>query len=497
MEDPIFVLDLKRATQVKKKGSSMDSIQQITVKAVEEICKTISNIGLENVGKTVKAVFPKAARMTLEIIGTCIAQMDQSLVTAAKAQRRKDGITVKERHVERVLTTELGELRYKRTYFTMPDGSYAYILDHLIGVEAYERFSKELIAEILQAATVNSYQDAIDATKQAISRQTVHNRLVALDELVMPAERMTETPETLDIFVDEDHAHLKPKGQAIVPLVTMTEGIDDSNPKRHKTIHPFHIGAYGAAADAFRENVLAVMTERYDLEQVKQINVHGDGAPWIRSLQQTIPHSRLVLDGYHLEKELRSFLRLEGASHYTKVIRDAMKKEDGYKAFKRYCEMIRSKQTTEKGQEKASKFISYCSDHWDAIVARMSGKTCGSCTEPQVSHVLSDRLSRDPIAWSKEGLNKMTMLVVYSKNGGRVCGEDVRVRVNDDPPSRFNEDGYALYRDYANKQADEVLKVKHDWSIFDHEHFAHGKLNWLYLLRKSFGAQRSIADLIS
>ena len=123
----------------------MDSIQQITVKAVEEICKTISNIGLENVGKTVKAVFPKAARMTLEIIGSCIAQMDQSLVTAAKAQRRKDGITVKERHVERVLTTELGELRYKRTYFAMPDGSYAYILDHLIGVEAYERFSKELI----------------------------------------------------------------------------------------------------------------------------------------------------------------------------------------------------------------------------------------------------------------------------------------------------------------------------------------------------------------
>ena len=475
----------------------MDSIQEIIVKAVEEICKTILNIGLENIGKTVKAVFPKAAGMTLEIIGTCIEEMDQSLVTAAKAQRRRDGITVKDRNVERVLTTELGELRYKRTYFTMPDGSYAYILDHLIGVEAYERISKELIAEILQAATVNSYQDAIDTTKQKISRQTVHNRLAALDELVMPVERMKETPETLDIFADEDHVHLTPRGQAMVPLVTMTEGIDESDPKRHKTIHPFHIGAYGTSADAFRENALAVLTERYDLDQVKQINVHGDGAPWIRSLQQVIPHSRLVLDGYHLEKELRSFLRLEGARHYAKVIRDAMKKEDGYEAFNRYCEMICSKQTTEKGREKARKFISYCSDHWDAIVARMSGKTCGSCTEPQVSHVLSERLSRDPIAWSKEGLSKMTMLVVYSKNGGRVCGEDVRVRINVKPPSHFREDGYARYRDYANKQADEVLKVKHDWSIFEHERSALGKLDWLYLLRKSFGAQRSIADLIS
>ena len=474
----------------------MESIQQIVVRAVEEIFKTIQDIGLEDVGKLTKALLPASTGMTLEIVKSCIEEMDQSLVCAAKAQRRKDGITVKERAVERVLTTELGELRYRRTYFALPDGSYAYILDHLIGIEAYERFSKELIAEVLEAATVKSYQCAIDTTKQEMSRQTVHNRLVALDDLVTPVERMEETPETLDIFADEDHVHLTPKGRAIVPLVTITEGMDESDPKRHKTIHPIHLAAYGTTAEAFRENVNAVLTERYDLEKVKQINIHGDGAPWIQSLQQLIPHSRLVLDGYHLEKELRSFLRIEGAKQYAAAIRQAMKKDD-YEAFERYCESIYEKQTTESGQKKVKDFVEYCANHWNAIVVRMSKETCGSCTEPQVSHVLSDRLSRNPIAWSKDGLNRMTMLVVYTKNGGKVRGEDVRIRVNSEARTGFREDGYATYRDYANKQADEVLKAKHDWSIFEHERADLGKVDWIYMLRKSLGSQMSLEKLVS
>ena len=475
----------------------MDSIQQIVVKAVEEIFTTIQGTGLENVGKAVKAIAPVASRMTLKIVETCIEEMDQSLVYAAKAQRRQDGIKVKERAVERVVTTELGDLHYRRTYFALSDGSYAYILDHLIGVEAYERFSKELIAKVLEAATVKSYQSAIDSTKQEMSRQTVHNRLVALDDLVMPVDRAKETPETLDIFADEDHVHLTPKGKAVVPLVTITEGMDTRNPKRHKTIRPIHIAAYGMTAEAFRENVNAVLTERYDLDSVKQINIHGDGAPWIEALQQLIPHSRPVLDGYHLEKELRSFLRLEGTKQYASAIRQAMKKENGYEAFERYCEIIFQRQTTEKGQEKVRHFVEYCANRWSAIVVRMNRETCGSCTEPQVSHVLSERLSRNPIAWSKNGLNRMTMLVVYTKNGGKVHGEKVRIRVNTETSAGFNEDGYATYRDYAKKQADEVLKAKLDWSFFERECPTLGKVDWSFMLRKSLGSQQSLEKLVS
>ena len=475
----------------------MEIIQQIVVKAVEEIFETIKVTGLNDIGKTVKALIPATNKMVLNIVSSIVEQMDQSLVEAAKAQRRKDGITVKERAVERTIATELGDLHYKRTYFALPDKSYSYLLDQVIGIEAYERFTKELIADVLQASTVKSYQAAIDSTKQEMTRQTVHNRLVALDDLAMPVKRTEETPEVLDIFADEDHVHLNPKGKAIVPLVTITEGMDESNPKRHATIHPFHIAAYGMPMAAFQENVLAVLTEKYDLEKIKQINVHGDGGSWIYGLQRLIPHSRFVLDGYHLQKELRSFLKLNGASSYAKAIRDAMCKEDGYEAIEQYCECIYVKQTTDDARQKVLDFVSYCANHWSAIVARMSKETCGSCTEPLVSHVLSDRLSRDPIAWSKDGLNRMTMLVAYSKNGGRISSENVRIRLNRASRSNFIEDGYAIYCDYAMKQADDVLKVKHDWSIFEHECFDLGKVDATYLLRKSVGSIQSIAHLVS
>ena len=475
----------------------MDIIQQIAVKAVEEIFESVKVTGLNDIGKTIKALTPVVSRTVLGILTAFLEEMDEALVIGAKALRKEDGITVKERNVPRTWLTELGELTYKRTYFRLQDGSFVYLLDHVIGVEAYERISKELVAEVLQASTVKSYQQAIDSTKQEISRQTVHNRLVALDDLVMPVERVKDTPETLDIFADEDHVHLTPKGQAIVPLVTITEGIDVSNPKRHKTIHPIHVAAFGMTPDAFRENVLAVLTERYDLDKVKQINIHADCGQWIRGLHQLIPHSRLVLDGYHLEKELRSFLRLEGAGCYAGAIHDSMRKKDGYEAFERYCEAIFCKQTTEKGQKKVRDFVEYCANHWSAIVVRMSKKTCGSCTEPQVSHVLSDRLSRNPIAWSKEGLNRMTMLVVYAKNGGKVCAQDVRIRVNEQAKAGFHEDGYARYSDYAKKQSDEMLNIKHDWSLFEHECDALGKVDGIYLLRKSVGALKPLLEMVS
>ena len=125
----------------------------------------------------------------------------------------------------------------------------------------------------------------------------------------------------------------------------------------------------------------------------------------------------------------------------------------------------------------------YCETHPDQKVILMGDSSGGGLSLA--------------IAWSKDGLNRMTMLVVYTKNGGKVHGEDVRVRVNSEARNGFKEDGYAIYRDYAIKQADEVLKVKHDWSIFEHERADLGKVDWLYMLRKSLGSLLSLEKLVS
>ena len=473
----------------------MDIIQQIAAKMIEQVFEKIRLEGLSDIGKTIKALQPIVSDTILKIIRACIEAMDNALVDDAKAQRRKDGITVKERNVERTFQTDLGDLKYNRTYFKLKDGNYAYLLDQIIGVEPYERISKDLIAGILESSASQSYQRAVESSGQDISRQTVHNRLLAIKEVVTEIKRTEETPKTLDMFADEDHVHLNPKGSAMVPLVTITEGIDTSNPKRHHTINPLHMAEYGMQIDAFRDNVVAVLCQRYDLEKVRQINIHADGGTWIQELAHIIPNSRMAMDGFHLEKRLKAFLHLEGARSYAGKVREALKDVNGLETLKKYCDAISQKQTTEDNKTKVNDFYSYCSTHWKSIVLRMNKEVCGSCTEPLVGHTLSGRLSRNPISWSKDGLSKMTMVVAYTKNGNHLSGSDIRIRPDKETVHSFEEDGYAKYNDYAVKQANDFLNSVHDWSLFDSPGVISGKVDGTYMLRKSFGSFRSLADL--
>jgi hypothetical protein len=472
-------------------------IQQIVSKLTENVFKCIEKKGMSSIGDTISSLESIVSESVLEMINAVIKEMDDSLCAGAKALRKQDGITIKERNVSRTILTELGELTYQRTYFKLKDGTFDYLLDRIIGVEEFERMSKEFVAKLLNSASTNSYQKAIDSTKQPVSKQMIHNRLLALKELAVDVERVKETPETLDLFADEDHVHLNPRGNAIVPLVTITEGIDQSDPKRHKTIHPMHIAAYGMSQDAFNENVLAVLDQRYDLSQVKRIYLHADGGNWIVGLQQRLPKCSLVMDGYHLEKNLRSFLRLEGAKPYAQVIRDTLKDEEGYKKFEFYCNKILEKQSSDAAKQKVLDFKSYCRNHWNPIVLRMRKETCGSCTESQVSHVLSGRLSRNPIAWSRKGLSKMTMLIAYSKNGCEVTAENVQVSPRYQNDTNFRNQGYSKYFTYACKQVAEMMEYFRNYDFCPPENHSYGKVDATYIIRKSMGSMRSLSELIN
>ena len=55
-------------------------------------------------------------------------------------------------------------------------------------------------------------------------------------------------------------------------------------------------------------------------------------------------------------------------------------------------------------KENCKKVILYLWNNRQAAQFRYSPEICGSCTESLVSHVLSERLSRMPLAWSERGL---------------------------------------------------------------------------------------------
>ena len=64
----------------------------------------------------------------------------------------------------------------------------------------------------------------------------------------------------------------------------------------------------------------------------------------------------------------------------------------------------------------------------------------------------------------------MAQLRVFALNGGKVTGNDIRVSRNRDEQQQDLarlQGGLEKYNRYAKKQMDEVVKNKHDWSIFD------------------------------
>ena len=464
-------------------------IAQQLVKMQGEILDKIQEGGLRNIGETAETLFQIVKGSTCELLRVILEATDTA-IAEAKAERKASGLKVKERGVTRSLQTSLGEITYRRAYYETAEGEYVYLLDHLIGVEPYERLSKALCAKLVNLAAEMSYGKSAKLGEADVSRQTVSNKVNALREVVQDVERVKETPEELHLFADEDHVHLKDGRNAIVPLVTISEGIDMSDPKRHRLVNPLHIAGYGMEAEAFNDQVEACVYERYDLDKVKRIYIHGDGASRIVALGERFPNANHVLDGFHLEKYLKKLGHYSGAAQRMGALRAALR-EGNWKTYKKLLEDIYVLQTG-KDRERCKPVILYLWNNRQAAHLRHSPEICGSCTESLVSHVLSERLSRTPLAWSERGLEKMTMLVVFHKNGRKVTAKDIRVsltREEQDREALLHRDGWSKYNDYMNRQIDSILNT--DWaSAFEKETVSGGKVDASFIIRKAFGSLR-------
>ena len=471
-------------------------ITQITVSLVEGILKTIEKNGISDIGETAESLLSVLKGGALELLSAVIEETDSAILNAKK-DRKTDGITVKQRNVPRTVITSLGELKFNRTYFQLADGSMAYLTDQLIGIESFERVTKALCAELVQNTATMSMQKAVKVTGAPVSRQTVNNKVLAMKDAVTEVSRVANTPSELHIFADEDHVHLRPKRSAIVPLVTVTEGIDTSDPKRHKTISPVHFQGYGMDNHTFMENVVAAIYEKYDMDNVEKVYIHADGGKWIKTLGALMPKAVFVMDGFHLEKYLKRLFQLKGAAPYASVVCKAIREND-FDSFAKYISSIREKQD-EKGRKELFDLVNYFQNNWDSIVERMISTHCGSCTEPLISHTLSERLSRNPLAWSQEGLGKMAMLRVFEENGGKITSEYIRIsRDKSDRRKDFDalKNGLEIYNKYAEEQVRSVFGGKHDWSIFEGDNtpaaFTYGKLTGTTILLKACARLRAV-----
>ena len=408
-------------------------IQQICMNMVEKVLKTLKeskNLSLDIITPEIREESNNAC---LSIVEEYIKYVNLEMRNQKK-DRKSKGLVIKEKDVDRKVITCLGELEYSRDiYFNKVENVYVKPIDSIFGIEPYERICKNVKADLVDKAIDNSYEKSknlVDVPN--ISRQSVRNAILKSnldnDKSMVVAEK--KLLKELHIYADEDHVHLqkpnKIKGRAcqIVPLVTITEGTENVSKSRRRTINPYHIVDSSFDTSSLWKKVDEYIVGNYEVDEIKKI-----------------------------ERLIESNCKDEAIMYMSELCSDI---ED------------------ERVQNRCCNACNYIINNWEGIVNRYTLDIPGSCTEGQVSHVLSERFSRNPMGWSKEILGKLSVLRVHKKNGNKIDS------------SIYSNTGNEQYRDCVNKTNEKL-----NWSIFDKEKFIFDDSSATRILIKGIGCNRS------
>lgn len=471
----------------------MDNIiQQIAVNLVEKITKKVFGAKLSDIDALASDLLEDCKAATCDILEAAVKKLNES-IREDKATRKELGLVLKEKNRNRSVLTELGTLNLPRDYyFDKTCGQYVFPLDTVLVLHKYERISGNVSAKLVaEAADVSYAKSAQIVTGGAVSRQSVRNgirRLTALEN--EPDWSGKKEVKELHVYADEDHVHLQKankeagKKGKIVPLVTVTEGTE-GNGKRRKTICPMHFVDENFDGKALWSTVTGYIQKAYAVDSIDKIYVHADGGQWIRNGLKEFAQAEHVIDGFHLEKYLRRistrFPRKNLRSRFSKAFEQNDRKKADQMLHELYAEADGDKKQTKAVKE----FGSYIMHNWEEIVRRKTLDIPGSCTEGQVSHVLSERFSRDPIGWSEECLGKLSQARVYLKNGGKLTREDFKEKDE-------NISGKERYREYGERMMKEAVEGCFDWSIFEKPIIPMDKASGTQILIESLGESRNI-----
>ena len=441
---------------------SMESIIQISVDLARKISKMVDEGELKDLDSLAAHALEECKRSVKEIIEIAIQKMNQQL-REDKESRKERGWIIHEKDRPREQLTALGLIQWTRDYYyDKKEGCYITPLDKMIGIEPYARIGNTVGAELVNAAADMSYAKSADfITGGAVSRQSVRNQILRVSVPESQPKEEGKKVKELHIYADEDHVHMqrpgkeKGKQNQIVPLVTITEGTESAGTHRNRTISPVSFVDEDFSGSQLWKTAEGYILRAYDIDSIGKIYIHGDGGAWIRNGLNGFTQVEHVMDGYHFYKELRAVARKYPARHVQVAITNAIRKDDP----KRVEEYLRSLEGADKTPDKSvCDFQAYLFNNWTPIRNRLVLKEIpGSCTEGQVSHVLSERFSRNPMGWSREALGRLSRIRVYRINGGTITAQMFEKQTDSES-----------YADYADRLIEEAVTGKLDWSIFEH-----------------------------
>ena len=379
-----------------------------------------------------------------------------SLILANKDQEIFENIDKRKYHSQGFRTTTIktvyGDVKYRRrvysTYLENGEKAYVYLLDAALGMEKIGLISENLAEKIADLATEAPYRETAetisDVTGISISAQGAWGIMQRIGERIndeenydvdmMHAGRSTGNRAVPVLFEEMDGVWIRQQGphhekmpMQEVKVATIYEGWDAEKERQNRsTLVEKHVVAGIENSTEFHNKREADIQKRYDVDEIGQRIVNGDGGSWIG--EPNDPDAIIQLDQFHVHKEIR---RLIADKEIINGIEEHLSQKDVDGALtyiQTYMDSIAAIDPADKKIKNASALLKYLYNNKEAIIPWQDRnlqipeapegivyKGMG-VQENQNCTVITLRMKKRRMRWSASGGNNMVKALARKEN---------------------------------------------------------------------------------
>jgi hypothetical protein len=328
----------------------------------------------------------------------------------------------------RGIVTTFGELRIsRRLYRDRRSGEARFLLDDALGLEKRKRLSprmQELAVDLSTEMTFRRAARILGRLIPGVSAMGVWNEAKAAGKraaeearalccAVFERGRAPEGGKVVErLYVEADGVVIaqqrSDKRNDEAKIVVAYEG-KEGEPRRlvnRRTV------AGRVDGEMIWEEASAYFAGEWDLSEVKEVKVGGDGAEWVRGGLEVFPGASYHLDRYHLRKRLTEGLSFDSESY--EAVAEGLAKMDWLATVEGLDKATRKARGA--ARKRVWDLRRYIVENWDGIKALPEDERLGAI-EGQVRHTIARRMKRINARWTPDGTDRMVRLLAARANG--------------------------------------------------------------------------------
>ena len=306
--------------------------------------------------------------------------------------------------------------------------------------------STNLAEKIALTVTESPYRVSADMISdtcgQTISHGGVWNLIQRLGERISKEEEYTvqqmeagqaEGTKAVGILFEEmdgvwlrmqDSSHKKAPKQEM-KIFTMYEGWDADSAQRSRLVNKKMMAGMEKSGQ-FHQKREALIEKVYDVDEIGQRILNGDGGSWIKEIYD--PEALFQLDRFHIYKEIKKKIRDAQAQEEVKELLEQQKIDEMLEYIQVYADSIESEDPKDKGSRNARELHKYLKNNREGLVPYQERgielpeapegieyKNMG-VQENQNCTAITMRMKHRRMRWSESGANNMAKALYRKEN---------------------------------------------------------------------------------